>query len=58
MTCNLECNSINIIPKFKCPNWEPDEGGEWLPVACTDFLKGSGEKKGTLASVLAPKRAL
>ena len=27
-------------------------------VACTDFLKGKGEKKGTLARVLAPKRAL
>ena len=27
-------------------------------VACTDFLKGSGEKKGTLARVLAPKRAV
>ena len=25
---------------------------------CTDFLKGKGEKKGTLAYVLAPKRAL
>ena len=33
---------------------------EWhsSPVACTDFLKGRGEKKGTLARVLAPKRAL
>lgn len=34
----------------------------WVPVscsvACTDFLKGRGEKKGTLARVLAPKRAL
>ena len=27
-------------------------------VACTDFLKGRSEKKGTLARVLAPKRAL
>ena len=27
-------------------------------VACADFLKGRGEKKGTLARVLAPKRAL
>ena len=34
----------------------------WVPVscsvACTDFLKGRGEKKGTLACVLAPKRAV
>ena len=26
-------------------------------VACTDFLKGKGENKGTLACVLAQKRA-
>ena len=30
----------------------------FVTVACTDFLKGRGEKKGTLACVLAPKRAL
>ena len=28
------------------------------PVACTDVLKGRGEKKGTLAHVVAPKKAL
>ena len=28
-----------------------------LAVACTDFLKARGKKKGTLAHVLAPKRA-
>ena len=28
------------------------------PVVCTDFLKGRGKKKGTLARVLAPKRAV
>ena len=28
------------------------------PVACTEFLKGRSEMKGTLACVLAPKRAL
>ena len=27
-------------------------------MACTDFLKGRGEKKGNLARVLAPKRAV
>ena len=27
-------------------------------MACTDFLKGRGEKKGTLARVLAPTRTL
>ena len=27
-------------------------------MACTDFLQGRGGKKGTLASVLAPKRAV
>ena len=30
----------------------------WHSVACTDFFKGRGKKKGTLACVLAPKRAL
>lgn len=33
-TYDLECssiNSINIILKFRCPNPEPDVGGEWLP---------------------------
>ena len=29
-----------------------------LPVACTDVLKDRGEKNGTLARGLAPKRAL
>ena len=29
-----------------------------VTVAYTDFLNGRGEKKGTLASVLAPKRAV
>ena len=29
-----------------------------ITMACTDFLKGRGEKKGTLACVLVPKRAV
>ena len=29
-----------------------------VSVACTDFLRGRGGKKGTLGCVLAPKRAI
>ena len=36
----------------------PLDWGYSGPVPCADFLKGRGEKKGTLARVLAPKMAV
>ena len=42
---------------FKPRSALTESSTDQTPVVCTDFLKGRGEKKGTLARVLAPKRA-
>ena len=45
---------LNVSNVQSTPNWTLHS----LAVACTDILKGRGEKKGTLGCILAPKRAL